>query len=266
MQVENKERRLIFPKLKDGTSYLILFLLSIAFMEFLIAAFILPIKLSFPLVRPDIEAEINSGILASSYAKNHILYLSSIVGQVIGYVFFICIIGVICFNVFKVDFLNFKLRLGKNIGLVFAFGVMIYVVDIVVSNIYAILGDTGTSMNQLMIYGALSSPVKGVTILLTVLLAPIVEEIIYRKFMFGAIHNKLKLPIWGAGLLSAAIFALIHVSSSLDQLVYFPQYFAMALVLVAAYITSGQNIYFSIGVHIFNNAISIIIWILSTTI
>ena len=121
-------------------------------------------------------------------------------------------------------------------------------------------------MNQLMIYGALASPIKWPTIILTVLLAPIVEEVIYRKFMISTLHLRLRLPIWVAGVISASIFALIHVASSIDQLVYFPQYFAMAMVLVSAYIYSGQNIYFSIGVHIFNNAVSIIIWAISTLI
>ena len=257
MQVDRriKDNHLIFNKTKDGTSYLILFIASLLFIELGISAFIFPLKL--------LKSQIPFN---SIYATKNVLSLSSIVVQVIAYIFFICAIVVICNKVLLVEAHDFKLRLGRNIGLLFAFGIGIYVVDGIVSRIYFNLGETGTSMNQLMIYGALSSPVKWPTIILVVLLAPIVEEIIYRKFMIGTLHLKLKLPIWVAGLLSAVIFALIHVSSSIDQLIYFPQYFALAFVLVSAYIYSGQNIYFSIGVHIFNNTVSILIWAISTLI
>ena len=250
---EVRDNHLIFKKIKDGTSYLILFLASLLFIELGISLFVIPLRVLK-----------NRIPFNSVYAINNVLSLSSIVVQVIAYIFFICAVCVICNKVLVTEFNNFKLKLGRNIGLIFAFGVGIYVVDVIVGYIYAKLGETGTSMNQLMIYGALSSPVKWPTILLVVILAPIVEELIYRKFMIGTLHQKLKLPLWGAGLLSAAIFALIHVSSSIDQLIYFPQYFALAFVLVAAYIYSGQNIYFSIGVHIFNNTVSIFIWAIST--
>ena len=254
MQINNKrDGHLIFNKIKDGTSYLILFGASLLFIELLISAFVLPLR-----------GASNRIPFGSIYAVNNVLSLSSIVVQDIAYIAFICLAFVICSRVMVVEFKDFKLKLAKNIGMIFAFGAGIYVVDIVVSYAYAIIGENGTSMNQLMIYGALNSPVKWPTIILTVLLAPIVEEMIYRKFMIGTLHLKFKMPIWGAGLLSAVIFALIHVSSSLDQLIYFPQYFALAIVLVAAYIYSGQNIYFSIGVHIFNNAFSILLWAIST--
>ena len=254
MQISKRsDDNLIFNKVKDGTSYLILFIASLLFIEFGIYAFIMPLK------------SIKSSLpFDSVYAINNVLSLSSIISQVIAYFLFICLVGAICSNVFKVEFQEFKFKLGKNIGMVFAFGILIYIVDVIVNYFYILIGETGTSMNQLMIYGALSSPIKWPTILLTILLAPIVEEMIYRKFMIGTLHLKLKLPIWVAGVVSAIIFALIHVSSSVDQLIYFPQYFALAMVLVAAYIYSGQNIYFSIGVHIFNNTVSILIWAIST--
>ena len=256
MQINSRrDEHLIFKKIKDGTSYLILFITSLFFIELVLYAFIIPIKLNAS------KLPFNS-----IYAINNVLSLCSIVAQVVAYVFFICIVFAICNKTLKVEYNEFKTNLGKNLGMVLAFGGAIYLVDIIVSYAYALIGEAGTSMNQLMIYGALASPVKWPTIILTVLLAPIVEEIIYRKFMIGTLHLKLKLPIWTAGLISAVLFALIHVSSSLDQLVYFPQYFALAMVLVAAYIYSGQNIYFSIGVHIFNNAVSIILWAISTLI
>ena len=256
MQINNrKDNHLIFNKLKDETSYLILFIASLLFIEIAIYGFIIPIKST-------------KGMLPfnSIYAIENALSLCSIVAQVVAYVLFICIVAAICNKVLKVEYNEFKAHFGKNILMILAFGVGIYFVDVIVANIYAILGEDGTSMNQLMIYGALASPVKWPTIILTLLLAPIVEEVIYRKFMIGTLHLKLKLPIWVAGIISAILFALIHVSSSLEQLIYFPQYFAMALVLVSAYIFSGQNIYFSIGVHIFNNAISLLLWAISTSI
>ena len=265
MQINNNEH-LIFKRIKDGSSYIILFLASFVFIEFLVRAFMLPLTLSFPLKRADIVNEILGGIEAANYAYQNIMGLGSVVVQVVAYIFFIFAIVAICNKVLVNDFNNFKVRIGNNIGMILVFGVAIYVVDIIVSNVYAFLGEGGTSMNQLMIYGLLSSPARWLTILLTVLLAPIVEEMVFRKFMFGVFFDKLKFPIWLSGLLSAIVFALIHVSSSLDQLIYFPQYFVLAIVLVGAYVYSKQNIWFSIGVHIFNNAVSVILWAISTLI
>ena len=249
------DNHLIFKKVRDENSYLILFIASLLFIEFVISLFVIPIKAT--------ESRIPFN---SIYAINNTKALCAIVSQVIAYILFICMTCAICNKVLVVEFNDFKAKLAKNLLMILAFGVGIYVVDIVVGTIYAIIGENGTSMNQLMIYGALVSPIKWPTIILTILLAPIVEEVIYRKFMISTLHLRLRLPIWVAGVISASIFALIHVASSIDQLVYFPQYFAMAMVLVAAYIYSGQNIYFSIGIHIFNNAVSIIIWAISTLI
>ena len=266
VNINKKDEHLIFNKLKDGTSFLILFAASLLFIEAGVAAFLIPIRVLVPLKRIDITSAIKAGSVAAKYAQTHIMNLSSIMVQVIAYIFFICVIVAVCFKMFKVEAYNFKLKLGKNILMVFAFGMAIWFADVIVSRLYTIIGEDGTSMNQLMIYGALNSPVMWPTIILTIFLAPIVEEIIYRKFLIGTLHNKFRIPLWGAGLISAIVFALIHVSSSLTQLIYFPQYFVLAMVLVWAYIYSGQNIYFSIGVHIFNNAISIILWAISTLI
>lgn len=256
MQINNKrDGHLIFKKIKDGTSYLILFGASLLFMELLISLFVFPLKLASSRIP-----------FSNIYAINHVLTLSSIFVQDIAYVAFLCITLAICSKVLKIEFNDFKANLGKNIFLVLAFGIGIFIADEFVGFVYSILGETGTSMNQFLIYGALASPVKWPTIILTLLLAPIVEELIYRKFMISTLHLKLKLPIWGAGVLSAVIFSLIHVASSLDQLIYFPQYFAMAIILVAAYIYSGQNIYVSTSVHIINNAIAIVLWAISTSI
>lgn len=263
MQVNNKVRdnHLIFKKIPDGLTYLILFVSSIVFTELFILLYVVQLRKSISTIRSDI---IKDGLKAGEYVYKHILSLSSVVAQVVAYTLFICVIFAICFKVFKVEFQEFKLHLSKKIGMIILFSIGIYIVDVIISRFYSIIGVDGTSMNQLMIYGALASPVKVPTILLTIVFAPIVEEIIYRKFMFGALHQQFKLPIWVAGLLSAIIFSLLHVSSSLDQLIYFPQYFALALVLVGAYIYSGQNIYFSISVHVINNAISILLWAITT--
>ena len=65
--------------------------------------------------------------------------------------------------------------------------------------------------------------------------APIFEELIFRKFLIGYLKNKTKLPNYAIYLISATLFAGIHVLNGIDDLIFFPMYFALSFVITLSY-------------------------------
>ena len=101
-----------------------------------------------------------------------------------------------------------------------------------------------------------------------VVLAPAVEELIYRKALCTLL-GKMK-RIWRI-VISAAIFGAIHVVTAMLGYVFSGawellfiefmlgfQYVAMGAVLAAAYEYSNRNVIVSFAVHAFNNLLSVI--------
>ena len=91
----------------------------------------------------------------------------------------------------------------------------------------------------------------------TVLLAPFIEEIIFRKFLFGLFEKTFRFPIYIATILSAVIFGLIH-----DYTIFFFMYFPLALVLSLSYSLYKNNIFMPMGVHLLNNVFAVIMMVL----
>lgn len=87
--------------------------------------------------------------------------------------------------------------------------------------------------------------------LLIVIAAPLSEEIFFRGFMFAALRNSL--PIWGAGLISAAVWGVLHLSAG--NIGVAVQLTIFGLVLAWLYERSG-NLWSPILAHTINNAIA----------
>ena len=88
---------------------------------------------------------------------------------------------------------------------------------------------------------------------MTVLCAPIAEEVVFRLTIMRGL---LKQP-WIGILLSSFLFGMIHVVSAGD-FIYLIQYMAMGIALGYVYYRH-QNIWFSIGVHAVQNFISTVL-------
>lgn len=109
------------------------------------------------------------------------------------------------------------------------------------------------SMNQQAIQLMLFSKYGFILIIETVLIGPIVEELVFRK----AIHDTLrylKLPNWAILGISSVLFGLIHVISGGDFYNVFP-YIFMGVSLGYLEMKS-KNIFPSIFVHIFINSVA----------
>lgn len=117
------------------------------------------------------------------------------------------------------------------------------------SQIYTYFGVGGTSANQESIVMALDSSSAVFMYLSVVLLAPLVEELLFRKVLYGMVEETFKMPKIVSIIGSALIFASLHAVD-----VFFFQYFFMALVLCSSYSLFRNNILIPMGIHFLNNA------------
>lgn len=88
-----------------------------------------------------------------------------------------------------------------------------------------------------------------------VILAPVVEEVIFRGIM---VTRFLPESPWLAGALSSVLFALMHSPTDIWS---FALYFGMSLIMHAAYVRRGQLVD-SIALHFANNAVSYLMMVL----
>jgi len=115
----------------------------------------------------------------------------------------------------------------------------------------------GEAVNQEVIISALKSEGMILMLVSAIILGPIVEELIFRKAIFGLIKSD-KMAIF----ISAFIFGLIHLvgePSIPAALVNGISYFVMGFVFGYIYIKNNRNIMVPIAVHILSNLISIIV-------
>jgi membrane protease YdiL (CAAX protease family) len=122
--------------------------------------------------------------------------------------------------------------------------------------LYDLLGIKGTSGNQSAIEDALRSPTGFLMLLSVILLAPFVEELLFRKLCFGALEVKLHFPKIIAVLVSSLLFAVMH---GVD--IFYFQYLAMALVISGSYALFKNNIYIPMGIHFLNNLSVLLIFV-----
>lgn len=120
------------------------------------------------------------------------------------------------------------------------------------------------SENQKLILDIMSSPGAIPMIISVVLLAPVVEELIYRKAIF---HYTKKYKVWVSYLATIVLFTLPHMittGGSIDKwlLQAIPYAFSAGL-LAMVYHVSNYNIYTSIACHMANNLLAVIMSFIS---
>ena len=123
------------------------------------------------------------------------------------------------------------------------------------SNIFGLV--PGEAVNQEVIVSALRSDGMILMMISAIILGPIVEELIFRKAIFGLIKSD-KMAIF----ISALVFGLIHLAGEASiqaALVNGISYFVMGFVFGYIYIKNNRNIMVPIAVHILSNLISIIV-------
>ncbi|MGL4952918.1 MAG: lysostaphin resistance A-like protein, partial [Culicoidibacterales bacterium] len=102
---------------------------------------------------------------------------------------------------------------------------------------------------------SLISLVPFISIITIVILAPFVEEIVFRYLLIGGL--KKHMPIWGAATISTVVFALIHVLQAGDFINIIP-YLALGAGLTFAYVRTN-NIMVPIALHFIQNFVAVLV-------
>ena len=113
-----------------------------------------------------------------------------------------------------------------------------------------------TSLNQAAIEEMMLSSSGILMIIPVVLFAPIVEELVFRKAIFSLFKNE-----YTALIISSLLFGLIHVSSEVSFAAFIVNgitYVTSGVALGYVYIKNKHNIWASIMVHAFSNAVSVV--------
>lgn len=203
---------------------------------------------------------INTGVSFEEYYDAIVKYKDPFglsIMQFVSYIPFLLIILFVLKDDLKIDFYEFKKNWKKFLlYAVSGFGIVI-LTTLVVSLIYLSFGETGTSENENIITKVLLSNGAIPMIISVVILAPITEELLFRKIFFGFAEKTLNLKPWIAIVISSLVFAVIHVSDA-ENIKYIFQYLPVAVVMCTIYHYSNNNIYVAILIHMFNNAFAVI--------
>lgn len=155
---------------------------------------------------------------------------------------------------FKTNWKRCLICMGCGILAIYLFGELFEFIQIK-------LGIEGSSENQEILEMALNGKGKLAMILSICIAAPIFEELVFRKFIYGYL-SRTKLHIILNIAIVAFIFAMIHCLSEnfLTFTAYFflANYLVLSLSLTLPYVLSKGNIYVSIAVHMFNNILSLL--------
>ena len=183
-------------------------------------------------------------------------YIPAAIASIFGVFVFIMLF----MKTIKLDFINFKQSWIKCILIIVIGSIVLLISTYLMSYIYSLLGfsEDDTSSNQQGIIDALNGSTKYIVIFYTVILAPIFEEIIFRKLFYNALRLNTKLPAWLIVIIISIVFAGIHVISDIESLVFFPQYFVLAFIITGAYAITKENIFVSIGLHFVNNLLAVL--------
>ncbi len=164
------------------------------------------------------------------------------------------------------NFLTNKKRYFTIIG--GGFGLMI-LASVVSSLILQLLGITETSANQesldMLMRGTLFDQIS--LFVFTILLVPLVEELVFRKAVLDLVHIKVKetgnpkidkikkfISAVIALTISSLAFGFIHIMSfDPEQLLQIIYYAGLGAVLGTAYLVSNKNIFVSITMHFLLN-------------
>lgn len=180
----------------------------------------------------------------------------------ITYVFAMLTIPLLLWKVIKTDFK----KLDKTVKVFISMALIGYLYMIagnVITNfattIIRLITNTkdSTSINQAAINKMLKSNYAILMIIPVVFFAPIVEELVFRKSIFGLIKNDIV-----ALVVSSVLFGLIHVigeTNIIDFVVNLVSYSIPGFALGLFYMKSNKNIIAPMLAHAFSNLVSVIL-------
>jgi uncharacterized protein len=162
----------------------------------------------------------------------------------------------------RYDWVQFIKKEHKLIGFVLSGYIYVFIANFLATSLMEIVSlltgfESSTPVNQAAIMEMLSSSGLVFTLLSAIIIGPIVEELVFRKALFGLIKHK-----YVALVFSSVIFGFIHVSAENSFLVSLYQvipYIALGFVFGYLYLKHEKNIMIPIVVHMLSNLISIVL-------
>ncbi len=167
------------------------------------------------------------------------------------------------------DWKAFTRKTLYHLGFIGIGFVMMYFANLALGVVYTLLGwETGTA-NQEVIERILESSWYnfGMIFTMSFIFAPIAEEIVFRKGLYGIINSRFNHGVAIIG--NSVVFALMHATVELVESPFGATFFMalgpyMLLGLIISYIYyySGRQIYVAIGLHMVWNLFSLMIPVL----
>lgn len=141
---------------------------------------------------------------------------------------------------------------------------LLYGSSVLFSWLSGLVSNVTSSENQDSFVGMIKNGYGAIVFISVVFLAPISEELVYRKSIFKFFNDK---KLWYIPLLiSALVFALPHMltteESFLVWTILFLSYFASGIILALVYHFSDDNIIISTICHMLNNLLAFLLIIL----
>lgn len=144
---------------------------------------------------------------------------------------------------------------GAMVAIGLASGVVVAILAYTLNAIAVLLTGSEEPVQQQLLQDALAGGLPlALVVVLAVVVAPLVEEVIFRGVLFRAMADRINLGV--SLVVSSAIFALIHIEVVLSQPAALVGLFTVGLVLAVAYHLTG-NLMVPILGHAVFNAISI---------
>jgi len=162
-------------------------------------------------------------------------------------------------NQIKIDVKKFLLYCLIAFGFFYLFEMATSYYQMLMDKIFKI-GET-TNQSAILSYFESDKSFLNIFILFVtiVIVAPLIEEIEFRKLVFDSFDKKTNFLL--PSILSALLFGLVHLDLlelSLKEIAYFPVYFLPGFALALIYHYSGRNVFASFLVHATINCISFI--------
>ena len=158
---------------------------------------------------------------------------------------------------FKNDLKVFGKNPVKNVAIITIGMILCLVLTYAIGSVYEYFGITDTSNNQETIDFALTSGGKVFMAISVVLLAPFVEEVLFRMSLCLTLKYRFNVPAVVVIIISTLIFSFMHVTD-IESIIFIFQYIPLALVIVLSYYFS-KSIYVPLTIHFLNNLASVII-------
>lgn len=246
----------LIRKVGKGNFYLMAFLGAFA-LFILLQAFVMRILLFyFEGQQPGFIKDFYEAVANTSRMMTDEMWAVQNLSQFIGTTVLAVLLVVFLGGSLAADWRRFKEEWKSNVPTIIFGIVIIYALNIAITMIYNLFQVPGDADNQRMIEAAVGSETGIFMVLSVFLIAPFVEEVLFRKLLFGTVEDKLHFKPVFAILISAVFFAGMHATD-----IFFFQYLPMALVLCIAYSISKNNIFVPMGIHFLNNAMIIIYFI-----